>query len=124
MTEENKRSIKRPKEAKEGFFNELYNNLKLILRLIRDNRVNFLLKLLPIGALIYLVVPFDVFPINPIDDAMVMWLGGYLFIELCPPDVVREHLQELRKPLSSDPTVDMTPPEVVDADFKEAAEEK
>jgi uncharacterized membrane protein YkvA (DUF1232 family) len=123
MREDENRSIKKPKEAKEGFFGELYNNLKLILRLIRDKRVSFLLKLLPIGALIYLVVPLDVFPINPIDDAMIMWLGGYLFIELCPPDVVKEHLRELRNPVSADPTVDMTPPDVVDADFKEADSE-
>ncbi len=119
-----KRSIKRPKEAKEGFFGELYTNLKLILRLVKDKRVNFFLKLLPIGALIYLVVPLDVLPINPIDDAMIIWLGGYLFIELCPQHVVKEHLKALRSPVTSDPTVDMTPPDVVDAEFKEASEEE
>jgi uncharacterized membrane protein YkvA (DUF1232 family) len=119
-----KKSIKRPKEAKEGFFGELYTNLKLIIRLIRDKRVNFFLKLLPVGALLYLVVPLDVLPINPIDDAMIIWLGGYLFIELCPPDVVKEHLKGLRNPVTSDPTVDMTPPDVVDGEFKEAPSEE
>jgi len=40
-----------------GFFQEIGMNLKLIVRLIRDRRVSPLLKLLPIGSLVYLVVP-------------------------------------------------------------------
>ena len=40
--------------AKGGFFNELTLNIKLIMRLIADKRVNPLLKLLPIGAVVYL----------------------------------------------------------------------
>jgi hypothetical protein len=77
-----------------GFFQELGMNLKLILRLIRDRRVNPLIKLLPIGSLIYLIVP-DLAP-TPIDDAAVVWLGSVLFVELCPSDVVQEHRNALR----------------------------
>jgi hypothetical protein len=51
------------------------------------------LKLLPIGSLIYLIVPLDV-P-GSIDDALVIWLASYFFIELCPPEVVQEHLEAL-----------------------------
>jgi uncharacterized membrane protein YkvA (DUF1232 family) len=67
--------------------------LKLILRLLADNRVNPMLKLLPIGSIVYLVVP-DLVP-GPIDDAAVIWLATYLFVELCPPEVVQEHLEAL-----------------------------
>lgn len=64
--------------------------VKLILRLLRDNRVNPLLKLLPIGAVVYLISPFDaVIPV--IDDAMIMGIGMYAFVELCPPEIVAEH---------------------------------
>ena len=77
-----------------GFFQEVGMNIKLILRLIRDLRVNPLIKLLPIGSLIYLVLP-DLAP-TPIDDAAVIWLGSVLFVELCPGDVVQEHRNALR----------------------------
>ena len=55
--------------------------------------MNLLYKLLPIGSLVYLVIP-DIVP-GPIDDAALIWLAMYLFVELCPPDVVQEHLDEL-----------------------------
>lgn len=76
-----------------GFFDQVGLRVKLILRLIKDRRVNPLLKLLPIGALLYLVIP-DIAP-GPIDDAAILWIGAYLFVELCPPEVVAEHRREL-----------------------------
>ena len=91
-----------------GFFQEVGMNIKLILRLIRDRRVNPLIKLLPIGSLIYLVLP-DLAP-TPIDDAAVIWLGSVLFVELCPGDVVEEHRNALRS--------------VVDAEWHEVEEGK
>ena len=81
--------------AKGGVFNDLVLRIKLIVRLIGDPRVNPLLKLLPIGTLAYFIIPDLV--IGPIDDVAVMWLGGYLFIELCPPEVVQEHMQAINR---------------------------
>ena len=52
-----------------------------------------MLKLLPIGSMVYLVLP-DIAP-GPIDDAAVIWMATYLFVELCPPNVVQEHLDAL-----------------------------
>ncbi|OGO28106.1 MAG: hypothetical protein A2136_06590 [Chloroflexi bacterium RBG_16_54_11] len=77
-----------------SFFQDLTLRLKLILRLMGDNRVNPLLKVLPIGSLVYFLVP-DIAP-GPIDDAAIIWLATYLFVELCPPGVVQEHLEALR----------------------------
>ena len=65
-----------------GVFQDLTLRVKLILRLIGDGRVNVLLKLLPIGSLVYLVLP-DL-AVGPIDDAAIIWLATYLFVELCP----------------------------------------
>jgi hypothetical protein len=76
-----------------GFFDQLGARIKLILRLMKDRRVNPLLKLLPIGSLLYMIVP-DLAP-GPIDDAAVIWIGAYLFVELCPPEIVAEHRREL-----------------------------
>lgn len=80
--------------AQGGIFNDLALRIKLVMRLIGDARVNPLLKLLPIGSLLYLIIPD--FAIGPIDDVAVIWLGSYLFVELCPPEVVNEHMAALR----------------------------
>jgi uncharacterized membrane protein YkvA (DUF1232 family) len=88
---------KRITPSDSGFFNDIAIQGRLVLRLIADPRVSFLLKLLPIGSLIYLIVPIDLFPINPIDDAVIIGLGTYMFIELCPQDVVKEHRDALRQ---------------------------
>ena len=86
-----------------GFFQGLGLRIKLILRLIGDRRVNFLLKLLPIAAAIYVISPVDLIPgavfpvIGALDDAVVIWLGTTLFVTLCPDDVVQEHTNVLQK---------------------------
>ncbi len=119
MTDKKDRSLDLPKKANEGFFREFYNNLKLILRLLKDTRVNFWLKFLPIGALIYLVFPLDVLPINPLDDALVIWLGGYLFIELCPQEIVQEHKEALKNHLSAQESEKESQRDVIDGEFKD-----
>lgn len=92
MSDKPNRKIMLPQNG--GFFQDLTLRLKLIMRLLGDGRVNPLLKLLPIGSLVYLIVP-DIAP-GPIDDAAVIWLATYLFVELCPPNVVQEHLDGLK----------------------------
>ena len=101
-----------------GVIRDMAMRLKLILRLMGDRRVNFFLKLLPIAALAYLVYPFDLAPglalpvIGALDDAAIVGLGAYLFMELCPPDVVREHMLSLTSNLDPVPPAD----EIVDAE--------
>lgn len=63
---------------------------KLLLRLLRDPRVSPLLKILPVAAVVYMISPLDA-AVPVIDDAVVLGLGWYGFLELCPPDVVAEH---------------------------------
>lgn len=92
MSDKPNRKITIPQSG--GFFQDLTMRIKLILRLLGDGRVNPLLKVLPIGSLVYLVMP-DIAP-GPIDDAALIWLATYLFVELCPPAVVEEHLQALK----------------------------
>jgi uncharacterized membrane protein YkvA (DUF1232 family) len=86
-----------------GFFQDLILRAKLILRLMGDKRVNFLLKILPVGALIYLILPIDLLPeiaipiIGYLDDAFVLWIGMTLFVALCPDEIVQEHMNVLQK---------------------------
>jgi len=97
-----------------GFFSELSLRVKLILRLVNDPRVSPLLKALPIGTLVYLLFP-DIL-IGPFDDAAVIWLGTTLFVELCPPNVVQEHMDALRKVI---PAEWDRPEDVVDGEYKD-----
>jgi hypothetical protein len=72
----------------------LGSQVKLILRLLRDPRVNPLLKVLPVGTLVYFLFPDLI--VGPLDDAAVIGIGMYTFVELCPNDVVEEHRSALR----------------------------
>ncbi len=104
-----------------GFFWELSARIKLILRLLADRRVNPLLKLLPIASLAYLIAP-DLAP-GPVDDALIIWLGAYLFVELCPPEVVEEHLKQIRSSITSqlydDKKTEFRAEDIEDAEFWE-----
>jgi uncharacterized membrane protein YkvA (DUF1232 family) len=79
-----------------GVLQELTLRAKLIFRLMSDRRVSGWLKIIPIGALVYFISPIDLIPaavvpgIGALDDVAILWLGYYMFLELCPPEVVRE----------------------------------
>jgi uncharacterized membrane protein YkvA (DUF1232 family) len=77
-----------------GVFQELTLRIKLILRLVGDNRVSPWAKLVPLAGLIYWVSPVDFIMgipgLSAVDDMAVLWFAQYMFIELCPPEVVRE----------------------------------
>jgi len=82
-----------------SFFSTIADEIRLVLRLMADRRVNPLLKLLPIGTLLYFFIPDLI--IGPIDDALILGIGTYLFIELCPPYIVEEHREALRNVVDS-----------------------
>jgi uncharacterized membrane protein YkvA (DUF1232 family) len=107
-----------------GMFRDLVLRLKLIVRLMGDSRVNPFLKLLPIASLIYLLWPFDLISVIPgvsaLDDMAIVSLGGYLFIEFCPPDVVQEHMKRLTSNMDTVEGMD----EVVDAEAVEMDDEE
>jgi len=103
-----------------GVFNDLNKRIKLIMRLLGDRRVSPWLKLLPIGSVAYLFIP-DLVPFI-LDDAVIIWLGTYLFVELCPPDVVAEHQRALDNIISGewhDTQGDVIDGEVIDSDYKD-----
>ena len=77
-----------------GMLTGLGNRLKLILRLLGDRRVNPLLKAIPILGALYFLIPDLV--LGPLDDAAIIWLATTLFVELCPPAVVDEHMRAIQ----------------------------
>ena len=82
-----------------GMIRNFLNRTKLIWRLMGDSRVSPWVKLIPIGALVYWISPVDLIMgipgLDAVDDITVLWLGSTLFVELCPPEVVKEHIKEL-----------------------------
>jgi hypothetical protein len=100
------------------------NRIRLIFHLMADPRVAWWLKLLPIGSIAYAIWPVDI-P-GPIDDAALLAFASYMFVELCPPDVVEEHEKRLRIASGGQPTVAQQPPSeenVVDTEFHEVKKE-
>ena len=82
-----------------GVIRNFINRTKLIWRLMADSRVSPWVKLIPIGSLAYLLSPIDLIMgipgLDAVDDVTVLWFGSTLFVELCPPDVVQEHVKAL-----------------------------
>jgi uncharacterized membrane protein YkvA (DUF1232 family) len=74
--------------------------VRLYWRLFRDPRVSILPKVLLLLTLLYLVWPFDVIPdyvplLGEMDDVGIVLLGLWLFVRLCPPDVVWQRVEEI-----------------------------
>jgi uncharacterized membrane protein YkvA (DUF1232 family) len=74
--------------------------VKLYWRLFRDRRVPLLPKALLVLLAVYLLSPLDVVPeLVPVlgaTDDLVVGIGGlWLFVRLCPPPVVREHVMAI-----------------------------
>ena len=78
-----------------NFFRDLLTKFRLTILLVLDKRVAIYLKLIPLAAIIYLIVPDLV--IGPIDDAVVIMGAMQLFITLCPQELVDEHSKHIKK---------------------------
>ena len=86
--------------AKVGIIAELVRNARLVWRLLRDNRVSLWAKAVIPATIVYLLSPIDLVPdailgLGQLDDLAVILLGVKFFLDLCPPDIVKEHLAEI-----------------------------
>jgi uncharacterized membrane protein YkvA (DUF1232 family) len=84
-----------------GMVGGLVKQARLVWRLLKDNRVPGWVKLIPVAGLIYLISPIDLLPdlmlpgLGEVDDVMIILLALKGFVDLSPPGVVREHLENL-----------------------------
>jgi hypothetical protein len=104
-----------------GLFQELSMRLKLVLRLMKDRRVSIFLKAIPVFAVVYLFFP-DIL-LGPVDDGVIIWLGCYLFVELCPEYVVKEHMDALNHVVTSHWHEVPDKNEVVEGEFRNAPDD-
>jgi uncharacterized membrane protein YkvA (DUF1232 family) len=84
-----------------GFLTDIIRQARLAWRLMFDPRVPLWVKTIVPASLIYLITPIDIVPdvipgLGQLDDLAVIIIGVRLFIDLCPPEIVREHWQDLQ----------------------------
>lgn len=85
-----------------GFFRDVWQQARLVYRLLRDPEVPFYLKLLPFTAVLYLLWPIDIITdlapfIGQLDDVTVLLVGSKIFIEMAPPHIVSKHMNAIRE---------------------------
>jgi uncharacterized membrane protein YkvA (DUF1232 family) len=99
MSEKPKRS-ETPSARGPGFFRQLIDQFRLSWALLQDNRVPIGLKLIPIGAVAYVLSPIDLVPdfvpiLGQLDDLGILMTALTVFNCLSPADLVSEHLERL-----------------------------
>ena len=96
-----------------GFISDVILKIRLVMKLLQDERIDIWLKAIPVFCLIYLIVPIDLL-IGPIDDAVVLYFGMDTFINLCPQEIVNGYILELKGQGGSAP-----PEDIIDGEFKD-----
>jgi uncharacterized membrane protein YkvA (DUF1232 family) len=116
-----------------AWLQDVVRQARLAWRLFRDQRVPLWTKLIPPVAVAYALFPVDIIPdvalgLGQLDDIAVLLLGIKFFIELSPPEVVREHLAALGAHIKEWHLVDEEerPSAVIEATYeiKELAEQE
>ena len=79
------------------FLRHLPQFIRLYWRLFRDPRVSIWPKSLLVLGVLYVVSPIDLIPdvlpvIGEVDDVVIFIAVCRLFMYLCPPAIVREHV--------------------------------
>lgn len=74
--------------------------VRLYWRLWRDPRVSIWAKAFLFGGVIYLLSPIDLVPdfkplLGHVDDLVLFIAACRMFIYLCPPEVVQEHVRRI-----------------------------
>lgn len=110
-----------------GILTDIIRQARLAWRLMLDPRVPLWVKTIVPASLVYLISPIDFIPdvipgLGQLDDLAVIVIGVKLFIELCPTEIVREHMRELLGETNwrVEPNAPASPPSpnIVDAPYE------
>jgi len=89
-------------DAKEAInlLSEVVREARLTWYLLTDGRVSSWVKMIPLATLLYILSPIDllfdpILGLGQLDDLAALIVGVKLFIEMCPREVVREHLERM-----------------------------
>jgi uncharacterized membrane protein YkvA (DUF1232 family) len=89
-----------PYLGNDDWLHQIVQQMKLFYYLMRDPRVHWLAKTIPVATAIYLISPLDwiqnaVPVLGQLGDAALIALAFRLFLEFSPREVVHEHLVRL-----------------------------
>nr|MBC7245284.1 DUF1232 domain-containing protein [Chloroflexota bacterium] len=109
----------RENTSSEGGINwllELLRNLRLAWRLLWDPLVPTWLKLIPVGAILYVLFVGDLVPdiipgLGQLDDLGVLALSIKLLLSLCPQEILERHQRQMSSVEGSYRVVDEEPPQ-------------
>jgi len=111
-----------------GFVSDILRRLRLVWRLLFDPRVPLWLKMIVPASLVYVISPIDFLPdvlvgLGQLDDLAVIIVSTGLFVDLCPPHLVREHMEALMSEANwrVEPGAAQEPtsgPQIVDAPYE------
>ncbi|NOX62111.1 MAG: DUF1232 domain-containing protein [Chloroflexi bacterium] len=103
---------------------EFFQNFVIAWKLMRDGRVNPLLRFgIPLLALIYVLFPIDVIPdiipgLGQIDDIGVILLALQMLVQFVSPDIVDGYRSDARPSRDDAATGQSKDDDVVDADYR------
>ena len=85
-----------PHVVRAGGIWAVFKQVRLAYRLLRDERVPMLTKMVLPATLLYLASPLDLLPdlipiVGQVDDIGLVILGLIAFVKLCPQSLVAEH---------------------------------
>lgn len=123
-----KKRLRDPRETA-GLLSEILKQGRLILRLLGDRRVPIWPKLIIPGTVAYVLWPIDllmdpILGLGQLDDVAIFLIGMKLFVELCPREIVQEHLDSLSAVITSSYRVVKEEREQEDASQIEMIEEQ
>ncbi|MBI4675001.1 MAG: DUF1232 domain-containing protein [Chloroflexi bacterium] len=124
MADSTTRTATTSKSSDPSVIFEIWRSMQLVWRLMLDERVPALTKLIVPLVALYIISPIDLIPeglllfVGAIDDIALLFFGTKFFIALCPPDVVEEH----RRALGSGR--EFTDDEYVDGTYRVVDEDK
>ena len=108
-----------------GFLGGLIQQVRLGWRLFNDGRVPGWVKFIPIAGFLYFLSPIDLIPdfalpgLGEVDDIVLLLLALKMLVDLSPPGIVREHLDDLfGKHAGSRSTSDPAAEAYIDASYR------
>jgi uncharacterized membrane protein YkvA (DUF1232 family) len=120
----------------EGFWREMWHQIRLVWYLMRNPDVPLYLKLLPTIAIIYVLIPVDfvpdVFPfLGQLDDLTALIVGAKVFIELAPQEIVTHYLRMMghhpssgQDQVAGDVTADLEEAIIIEGEYELKEEKK
>ncbi len=95
-------SIEKPPTLPEAanILTEIVHSIRLTWRLFKDDRVPAWPKAIPIAGAAYVIFPLDllmdpILGLGQLDDIAIAIMAVKIFIEVCPPEIVQEHREEI-----------------------------